>query len=69
MHVYFNRMSKKMKQLARNFLQSKSRSSNEDDLFKGCSSDSRRRKELLSAIVADFPGRAIAVQADEVTIS
>jgi hypothetical protein len=36
--------------------------------IQGSSSGSRRHKELWSVIAADFLGRAIIVQADEVTI-
>jgi hypothetical protein len=62
-----NRMSRRIKSIAKNFLAEKNKVRKEDALFQGSVASSSRHQELLRYIDPALQGCQIAFQRDEVT--
>ncbi len=66
----FNRMSRRIKQLAKGFLGARSKATStrdEETLFQGSTSSTSRRRILLSHVDPELQGRTVALQRNEVT--
>jgi hypothetical protein len=66
--LVFNRMSKKLKVVSKKLFGRVSKTGPEDTLFRGSTSGSSRRDEIMKHIDPTLVGRTISYQRSEVTL-